>query len=171
MATRTGKATGNHGGGSQPVAPAVKAKVRKLAREGMSRNAIARQVGVSNYSVTKICATASPPITFDRKATAAATEAVLVDLKSMRATIARGLLTDEVDKLRTMFGGKISRTSWSVTTGVVEYETPATPGELKDLAVAMGILLDKHLVLVNADSDDTDLPAVDRWLAHLEGSA
>lgn len=96
----------------------------------------------------------------------------MIDLKAKRAELAIDLLVGDVAHIRSMITGKVTRTSWSVTTGVVEYETPATANELKDLAIAAGILIDKHLVLIKTDSDDRDLPAVDQWLdAMMRGGA
>jgi transposase-like protein len=165
---KTGK--GQNGGGRRPVDSKVKARVRKLARGGMSRNAIAREVGISPSTVSTICAEAHPPITFDRSAIAAATEAKVKDAKARRAELSEGLL-DDVARIREMVFGQIERTHVSVTNGVVRYETAATPNEMKDLLVGMGIAIDKHLALLRADGDSHDLPAVEQFLSAMMGKS
>ena len=143
----------------------MKARIRKLAREGMSRNAIAREVKVSAASVTKVCATAKPPISFDRSATAAATEAKVQDLKAQRAELSE-LAVAEVRRLFGLLTAPHEVIHWDKD-GFMhrgEIERP-TSGDVKNYATAIGILTDKHLALIRHDSDDRDLPAVDKWLA------
>lgn len=137
-----------------------------MAREGMTRNAIAREVGVSPSTVSNLCASAKPPIHFDRSATKVAVQAAVLDAKARRGQISEGLL-DDVTTIRARLFSPIERTHHSVTDGTVRYEAPPTPGEIRELATALGILLDKHLVLVKTDSDDRDLPALDAWLDSL----
>lgn len=132
----------------------------------MTRNAIAREVGVSPSTVTKVCDTARPPITFDRTATATAVEARATDLKARRQALATGLL-DDVERLRGMLFSDIERKHMSVTNGEVTYYTKPVPGEIKDLLIAAGIGIDKHLTLVRHDTDGVDLQGLDLFLAHL----
>lgn len=154
---KTGK--GQNGGGRRPVDSKVVKAIRDMAAAGWTRNAIARELGISPSTVSRHV----EPGTFDRAATAAATEAVVQDAKAIRSRISFDLLTD-AQRLRRMFTAPMTRVHFSVTNGREEYEAPAVPGEIKDLAIAMGILLDKHLALVKHDSDDRDRPAVDKWL-------
>lgn len=161
------KVNGQRGGGKQPIDSKTRARVRRLAREGKhSRNAIAKLVGISTASVTKICAESKPPITFDRAATAAATEARGVDLKAKRAEISQ-LAVAEVERLFGLLTAPHEVVHWDTKTGWMSRDTIDRPtsGDVKNYATAIGILVDKHLVLVKTDSDDRDLPAVDQWLA------
>lgn len=96
----------------QPVDPAARARVQELHTEGWSRNAIAREVGISGYSVTKIVRELG--LNFDREATKAATEAKVADNRARRAELASDLL-DDAKRLREQlwepctigaFGGK-----------------------------------------------------------------
>ncbi|PZH20152.1 hypothetical protein C1I97_01620 [Streptomyces sp. NTH33] len=64
----------------------------RLAREGVARNEITRQTGVSTASVTRICA--DEGVTFDRSATEAAVKARVVDMKATRVGLAGALLDD-----------------------------------------------------------------------------
>lgn len=166
----TGQAKrGQRGGGRQPVDSKTRARVRKLAREGqMSRNAIAKECGISTSTVTRICAEATPPITFDRTMTKVAVEARTVDLKARRTALSSSML-DDVDELRRrMFlDYQVKTTDGNGT--VVTYEASPGARDWKDTMTAVGIAIDKHLVLVKADSDDRDLPAVDAWLAAMMG--
>lgn len=73
--------------GTPPLADDVVARIRELAAKGLSRNAIARELGISNYSVSKYAG-----VGFDRSATAAATQAKQVDNKARRASIAERLM-------------------------------------------------------------------------------
>lgn len=130
----------------------------------MSR--VAKAEGVSTSTLSRWCKAADPPIVWDRTPTAAANEAVTVDMKARRLAIAEGLL-DDVDKIRGMFFAGIPRAHFSVTLGRQEYEAPPSPSELQSLLIAAGIGLDKHLILTKFDTDDRDLPAVDAWLEHI----
>lgn len=139
-----------------------------MAREGSTRNAIAREVGISPSTVTSICAAARPPITFDRSATKVAVEAAVADAKARRAKLANGLL-DDADKLRDMFFKDREQVHYSVTLGEQRYSTPPSPSDIREMITAFGIAVDKHLVLVRHDADDSDLPAVDKFIAAMLG--
>lgn len=164
--TQQGKGDKVHTGGRVPVDSKVRAKVRRLAREGLSRNEVARRVGISTSTVSRICAAASPPITFDRTLIREAQEARTVDLKARRQAIAQGLL-DDVDRLRTMLFEPVERTHMSVTLGEQKYMAAPAAGEIKDLLIGAGIALDKHVALVKHDSEGVDLTGLDAFLAML----
>jgi len=158
------------GSGRRPVDPKTRKRILEMASESPqpSRNAIARECGVSPSTVTRLVAEALPDHRWDRADARAAVAAKAVDMKAARSEHAAGLL-DDMGKLRASFFADRKRVHFSVTNGREEYSAPPTPGELKDLAVAYGILVDKHLVLVRHDSDDRDLPAVERWLGEMMG--
>lgn len=165
------KGTPRQGGQRRPVDAKTRARVRKLAREGnLSRNAIARECKISPSTVSLICAEAKPPITFDRTKTAAATEARTTDLKAKRAEISQRAVA-EVERLFTLLAAPHEVIHWDTKTGWMSRDTIDRPtsGDVKNYATAIGILLDKHLVLVKTDSDDRDLPAVDQWLEAMMG--
>ncbi|MFF5670274.1 helix-turn-helix domain-containing protein [Streptomyces hygroscopicus] len=71
----------------RPVTEEDYKAVRKLAAKGKGRNEIAREIGRSSRTVSEIAAKLDPPITFDRTATAVATEARKIDAKARRAAI------------------------------------------------------------------------------------
>lgn len=160
----TGK--GKPRGRQAPVSDETRARIVELHGEGMGRNAIAREVDLNPSTVGRICAGLG--LTFDRSATRAAVEARVVDLKAERAELTAGVLADarrirglmfEAIKVRTTDGHGV----------IVEYDTAPTARDWRDAATAIGILIDKHLVLQKFDSDDTDLPAVERWLQDVLG--
>lgn len=85
--------------GSRPrlVTPAERARVRDLHTQGLSRNAIARELGRPWSTITKIAV--DEGLSFDRTATAKAVEARQVDMAAQRAQLAQDLL-DDAQRLR-----------------------------------------------------------------------
>lgn len=149
----------------KPITDKTRARITQLATEGRSARSIATEVGVAASTVSKVCREANPPIKFDRAKTKAATEARREDAKARRARIAEGFL-DDVETLRGQLFATRERTHFDPKTReTTTYTSPLTPGELRDLAVSAGVLLDKHLSIAKLDSDDRDLPSVDRWIA------
>jgi hypothetical protein len=138
----------------------------KLARQTdpkLSRNAIAKLVKLSPSTVSRICAEASPPITFDRSATAVAVAAHQVDLKAKRAELSVRLV-GEIEHVLERLHQPHKVIGWYEGFASEHTIDLPTSGDVKNYATSLGILLDKHLALVKHDSDDRDLPAVDRWL-------
>lgn len=70
----------------------TRGKVIELARSGLARNEVARQAGIGQASVSRICAEAG--VTFARTQTRQATEAKRVDLHAARVQRAGDLLDD-----------------------------------------------------------------------------
>lgn len=76
-----------------PLAEEQRIAVLEAARRpGATRNGVARDTGVSEGSVTKICADAG--ITFDRSQTEVAVRARSIDLRASRLNLATDLLDD-----------------------------------------------------------------------------
>jgi DNA-binding Lrp family transcriptional regulator len=162
-----GTTNGQRGGGRRPVDSKTRARVEALGRAGqMSRNAIAKDVGISPSTVTRICREATPPITFDRSATAVAVEARQLDLKAERARISARLIA-EIDGLFDKMHAPHVVVGWYEGSASEHVLDQPTSGDVKNYATTLGILLDKHLALVKHDSDDRDKPAVDKWLEAL----
>lgn len=148
------------GAGRRPVDDKTRARIAQLIGEGeLSRNAIAKACHVSPSTVSRF----APAGSFDRSATAVAVQARTQDLKALRAVEALASI-ELATKLRgLMFEERTVRTTDGQGT-VVEYQLEPSARDWKDTMTAYGIALDKHLVLVRHDSDDRDLPAVDKWL-------
>lgn len=141
----------------------TRAEVLRLARSGLSRNEVARRVDVSTATVSRICKAAVPPVTFDRTKIAQATDAKVQDAKARRAAISEGLL-DDLGKIRDMLFTEQDRVMVTKDGDVVNYQAKPDAGDLRNLMTAIGIALDKHVVLARFDSDDRDLPAVEVFL-------
>lgn len=72
---------------NRPVTAEDHEAVRRLAAQGLGRNAIARELGRSPRTISVIAAELDPPVTFDRTATAVATQARVIDAKARRAVL------------------------------------------------------------------------------------
>ena len=149
----------------KPITDSTRARIIELARQGRSARGIAAELKVAASTVSKVCRNATPLVSFDRAKTKAATDAKREDAKARRARIAEGFL-DDVETLRAQLFAARERTYFDPKTReTTTYTSQLTPGELRDLAVSAGVLLDKHLSIAKLDSDDRDLPAVDKWIA------
>jgi transposase-like protein len=73
--------------GHPPVTEDDRRRVAELHAQGLSRNAIAAEIGRSGRTVSKICAEHDPPLTFERARTAAATAAKKADGAARRAQL------------------------------------------------------------------------------------
>lgn len=174
MATAgTGQNKSKAGGARSGMVPdKTRIRVEELARAGeMSRNAIAKLVGISPSSVSRICKRAEPPILFQAKMPPEAVAALEDDLKARRARISSMAVT-EVERLFTLLTAEHEVIHWD-REGFMHRGTISSPtsGDVKNYATTIGILLDKHAMLTRFDSDDRDLPAVDKWLAAMVGGA
>ncbi|MFE1644124.1 helix-turn-helix domain-containing protein [Microbacterium sp. P01] len=158
-----------HARGRTAVDEHTRARVRKLAREGMSRNVIARETGLASSTVSRICKAAGIP--FDRAQTMAATEARVIDLRAERARLAERAVLKAHELLDRM-DAEHEVIHWDKD-GVLHRATISHPtsGDVKNYWISLGIATDKHLALIRHDSDDKDLPAVDQWLAWVTAGA
>lgn len=134
----------------EPLAQGVIAEIQRLAADGVGRNEIARQLGVSAGTVTRH----APAGSFDRKSTAAAVKARKVDLAARRAEIA-ALLLEDAARLRAQlwqphiafaFGGKEN------TYNEHPLSEP-TPADKRALITSAVTALNAHLRLVDHDAD------------------
>jgi transposase-like protein len=154
------------------LAPEKRAAILADIRSGRkSRNAIAREHGVSAGTVTNIARQAGLTAAFDRSATKSATEAAVADLRAIRVTTSRrflvetNLLLDQMHQPHTAFnfGGKDNTYE--------EHEFPEPPVDAKrTLITSAAIAYDKHLAQERHDADDgSGLSAVDAWLRGMLG--
>ncbi|MFJ7413070.1 hypothetical protein ACIQWZ_19965 [Streptomyces sp. NPDC098077] len=110
-----------------------KAVLEAARRPGATRNGVARETGVSEGSVTSICAAAG--VSFDRSATAAALQARVIDLKAARLGLATSMLDDVQAARQRMHGADDNRA-------------------FLDGAKAVAALAGTHVRLVAVDKDD-----------------
>ncbi|WP_433465717.1 helix-turn-helix domain-containing protein [Spirillospora sp. CA-128828] len=101
-----------------PLTPEERDRIAQLHAEGKTRNDIARELGRSQSTITKVARELG--LTFDRTATAAATKAKQLDAKARRAQLKLDLL-DDAERLRLRL--------WEPTTVVLS--TPKGPAEVR----------------------------------------
>ena len=138
---------------SGPITPEVRERILDLARQGVTRNQIARQLGVGAATVSKICREGG--VTFDRTATKAATAAAVADARSRRARLMLDLL-DDAARLRGQLwlphtyrdhGGRdFIEAKWT-------QEEP-TPADKRHLMLAASTAIGSSLKLDLHDSDN-----------------
>ncbi|HEY3683456.1 MAG TPA: hypothetical protein VGL93_10475 [Streptosporangiaceae bacterium] len=136
-----------------PISDAERARIIDLARSGMSRAAVGREVGRAASTIGKICAREG--IEFDRAPTAAATSAKREDNRAKRADL-ESLLLDDALRMRAQlwqpskvwaFGGKENTYE--------EHAVDEPPFADKRLIMsAVGTAIDKALKLAQVDADD-----------------
>ncbi|MFH9293841.1 hypothetical protein [Streptomyces sp. NPDC017520] len=117
-----------------PIPDEQRDQVVELARAGRARNEIAREVGISTASVSRICADAG--VGFDRSLTAAALQARVIDLKAARLGLATSMLDDVQAARQRMHGADDNR-------------------NFLDGAKAVAALAGTHIKLVAVDRDDS----------------
>lgn len=131
---------------AKPFDPDVIKQIRHLIAEGMTRNEIARTLGVSPAAVTKY----APPGSFDRSATIAATRAVQADHARKRSEVNARLLVEldaAIDRFRDPVTVRIAAGK-----EVQEFiDRLPGPRDLRDLATAVGQLAAAHARLAEVD--------------------
>lgn len=136
-----------------PLDPDKRAAIAEAIRTGASRNAIAREHGVSGSTVTAIAKAEGLTDAFDRSATKRATEAKNADTSSRRAEL-KALLVEDAHRLLAQlwapceylhFGGKDN------TLGRVELDQP-TFEQQRNIMASFGIAVDKVAVLAKLDA-------------------
>ena len=117
------------------------------------RNQIARDHGVSVSTVTKVAKKSGSTDAFDRSQTENATRAAVADSRARRALLAADLLED-ASKLRDRAWKAYSYYERGM--GGPELVTLDLPPlkEVKEAYVALGVAVDKHVVLERHDATD-----------------
>ncbi|MEU4777478.1 helix-turn-helix domain-containing protein [Micromonospora sp. NPDC023633] len=136
----------------RPVTEADHEQVRELHAEGLSRNAIAEQLGRSGRTISRIADKLG--LTFDRERTRAATEAKKDDARAKRAALAVRLL-DDAERLRQQLwqpahyvdhGGKeYERVDWTLN--------EPTFSDKRNIMQSVGMAIDKAVRLDEYDAD------------------
>src|SRR5687767_5032223 len=88
----------------RPVTDVDRQRIAELHARGMTRNEIARELGRSGKTVSKLAVELG--LTFDRAATAIATQAKHLDARARRAGLALALLAD-AERLRAQLWAEI----------------------------------------------------------------
>ena len=151
-----------------PITDTQRQRIIDLHGQGLTRNDIARQTGVSAGTVTNVCK--ANDLTFDRSATINATQAKVADNKARRAAI-----TERLYKRAEAILDRLEAPTYMVRmmgpTGSEKVHDEAPPaGDERNLATSIAVYLDKATKLEDYDrSGDESGAAVDKWLAHMMG--
>lgn len=141
----------------RPVTDEDRQAVRRLANQGLGRNAIARELNRSPRTISVIAEALNPPVTFDRTMTAVATEARVIDAKARRAALiqrAYGRAERIYDRLE---ADETSGYKFTATTvnGIETKSLDHVPGpEERSLATAAGQYLTQAAKLEALDTNN-----------------
>lgn len=151
-----------------PVTEHDRAEVRRLHAEGCARNEIARRIGRSGRTVSRIAAELG--LSFDRALTVAATEAKKADAKALRAEEMMAALRDARRVREQLFApAKIMNFGGRDNT-YNERDIPEPTFEQKrSIAQTWGLLIERSIRLDQHDGGDQGLAAVDAWLRGMMG--
>ncbi|WP_067483798.1 helix-turn-helix domain-containing protein [Actinomadura hibisca] len=135
---------------SGPLTPDEHDRIRALHAEGLSRNAIARELGRSMAAVS--AAAERMGLEFDRARTRAATKAKQIDAKAKRAQLSLDLLNDG-ERLRTRLW-EPTEVVVSTPKGPVRVTLPLPPArDARDIMAAVHTAIRGHADLERLDSD------------------
>lgn len=135
------------------ITDAHRQQIRDLHADGLGRNQIAQQVGLSVGSITKVARELG--LAFDRSKTAVAVAARQLDLADRR-TRRQLELNDDIDRLR----ARLFRSMTYVQYGGKDFERAEdtfdqpTPVDQKHLVQAIGTLIDRDLKLADHGKSD-----------------
>lgn len=149
--------------------PAIRARVAELHAQGLTRNAIARDLGIAQSTVTLIAGDLG--LSFDRARTAEATRAKVADARQARAELVLrfyGQAHAALDRL-----DRTEHDRAEVSAGqLVQWTAADLPAQdIKALVQAAGSAADRAVRLEQVDADTMNLPAVDAWLRSMTGTA
>lgn len=152
-----------------PVGDQDRERVRELHAQGLSRNAIARQLGRSGRTVSRIAVELG--LSFDRAPmVAAATEARKEDAKARRSALALALL-DDAERLRGQMFAPAKAFNFGGKDNVYNETTLEEPtfADKRNIAQAVSTLLEKSIRLDAYDRETGSGTDVDRWLDAMTG--
>lgn len=130
----------------------VQDRVIELAQQGWTRNAIVRELHISNASVSGIAKRAG--ITFDRTRVAAATAAKTADMQARRKGIASRLLDEATQLLDEMHRPHLTFNIGGKDNVYTEHQLKQPPVEAKrHLMMAASTALQRHIDLERHDAD------------------
>lgn len=136
------------------ISDAQRQQVIDLHSQGIPRNQIARDVGISAGSVTNICRNAG--LTFDRSETKHATEARQVDLAAGRIRLAEKMLAASEEMLDTIDGPYLVYNFGGKDNDYNEHLLDSAPVEVRrNVITTAGITFDKLTRIV--EKSDTGL--------------
>jgi len=134
----------------RPVTPRQRARVIELAKEGMSRNDIARKTKLAAGTVTKIVH--AEGLSFDREATRRATEAKQADSKARRAVLAALQLDDAFRLRERLWEPSTQLVSGPTGTERITLELPPAR-DTRDFVASVAGCVKSHIELEKLDTD------------------
>lgn len=136
-----------------PITDETRNLITTLHAQGLSRNAIAKQAGVSGATVTKVCHQAG--LTFDRTATRAAVAAAVVDAKARRAELTQ-LLLEDAHRLRQQLWEPTTLLNFGGKDNTLNSTTLPEPlfVDKKNIMSAVGTAVDRIVKLETLDNDN-----------------
>lgn len=149
---------------SRPVTPDERARIIATLHETGNVRETARQVGRDPATVSRI-ATAEG-IDTQRCRTKEATEARQADTDLRRVEL-RAALIEDAHRLRAQLWAPAVIHHWYQGEHFEHQIDEATTGDKRNLAIALGIVVDKAEALAKADGDDHS--AVEAWLRAIVG--
>jgi len=139
-------------GGHAPVTDEDRRRVAELHAQGLSRNAIATQLGRSGRTISRICAEHQPPLTFERTRTAAATAAKKADGAARRAALQLDALENAGRLMGQMFAPSVVYNFGGKENDYNERSVDEPPfRDKRDIATAIKALADTALKLAEYD--------------------
>lgn len=153
-----------------PIPETTRRLIKDLHAAGKSRNAIAKEAGVSVGSVTNICKKAG--LDFDRTHTRAAVAAHAIDMKAARQQLMFDLMGD-AQRLRQQLWQPAKVISFGGKDNTLAETTLDEPQfvDKKNILSAVGIAVDRVVKLEAIDASSQELTAVDAWLNHMTAGA
>lgn len=140
---------------TNPVTDEERAEIRRLHAEGVGRNEIARRIGRGPRTVSEFCE--KEGLSFDRTATAVATQAKVIDAKARRTAIIQRLyarVEATLDRLDKAADGGFKYTT-STGQGIDTISLDHVPGqEEKAFAAAIGQYLNQATRLEALDTNN-----------------
>lgn len=136
-----------------PLTDRDRDQVRALHAQGMNRNAIAREIGRAQSTVSKIAKELG--LTFDRTRTAEATKAKVIDAKARRAQLA-ALLLEDAHRLREQLWQPCKLVKIGGKDNVATehpLDRPLFEDQLK-IVQASSLAAERHARLVELDADN-----------------
>ncbi len=153
---------------TKPITDEDRRRVGEHHAAGKYRNAIAKEIGRSGSTVSKIASELG--LSFNREATAAATEAKVIDAKAKRADLMNKLL-DDAERLRQQLFAPTVIHSFGGKENVYNSKPVDQPlfRDQRDIVQAVNTALSASLRLDLHDADNQGLAAVDAWLRGMTG--
>lgn len=154
----------------RPVTQRDRDQVLALHAEGLSRNEIARRIGRSGRTVSRIADELG--LSFERGETVrAATEARKVDAKAKRAALAVALL-DDAEKMRQALWEACTVYNFGGKDNTFEQALINEPSfrDKREIMQAVSLAAERAMRLDEYDKIDESLSGIDAWLAHMTGS-